>query len=235
VRLQERFAERERIARDFHDTVFQGIHVLLLGVNAALDTVAPSDPAHTMLSVALKRAEQALSDGHDRIRWLQEPPNSQYAVHDSLAAFGSDLARCAGLEFRALVEGTVRGLDADVGCEIVSIGRECLVNAFRHARARSIKLHVSYAMHEFRMLVRDDGQGIDERMLLSGPVPGHLGLKGMRERASGIRGDFSLSTRPGTGTEIELRVPARIAYTQDNSRRRARQLLKARAVAAAEE
>ena len=101
--------------------------------------------------------------------------------------------------------------------EVYKIGREALVNAFRHSGARSIELELDYAPNRLRMLVRDDGGGIDPRILRSGS-DGHWGVSGMRERADKLGAGFKISSRPGAGTEVELTVPAAIAFEHDSGR-----------------
>jgi len=86
-----------------------------------------------------------------------------------------------------------------------------MVNAFRHAKGRSIEVEVDYASWELRLRIRDDGQGIDPGILRVGR-PGHIGLAAMRERAGKIGGRLDISSGPGAGTEIELIVPAARAY-----------------------
>jgi signal transduction histidine kinase len=95
--------------------------------------------------------------------------------------------------------------------EIYRIGREALVNAFRHSRAKHIEVEVEYAVSQFRVFVRDDGRGIDSQVLESGRE-GHWGLPGMRERAEAIGGRLMVWSRAGSGTEIELSLPGHVAF-----------------------
>jgi signal transduction histidine kinase len=101
---------------------------------------------------------------------------------------------------------------------VYRIGREAVVNAFRHAEARKIELVLEYAPSGLRLVVRDDGRGIDASVLQSG-TDGHWGLTGMRERADRIGARFKAWSRAGAGTEIELSVPARIAFTREKQAR----------------
>jgi signal transduction histidine kinase len=92
------------------------------------------------------------------------------------------------------------------------IAREALGNAFRHAKARDIEAEVTYGKRALQVRVRDDGLGISSTVLQAGGRPGHFGLLGMRERAKKLGGHLDVWSKPGAGTEIDLRVPARIAY-----------------------
>jgi signal transduction histidine kinase len=96
--------------------------------------------------------------------------------------------------------------------EIYRIGAEALVNAVRHAAAREIEVEISFLPHELLVRVRDDGQGIPTDILKAGARSGHWGLPGMRERATRLGAKLSIWSKAGDGTEIELRVPAFVAY-----------------------
>ncbi len=102
--------------------------------------------------------------------------------------------------------------------KIYLIGREALLNAFRHSKANTIEVELEYGLKQLRILVRDDGRGIEPEVLVSGRE-GHWGLSGMRERAEVIGACLKLFSRAGAGTEVELSVPGRIAYEIDSSQR----------------
>jgi signal transduction histidine kinase len=94
----------------------------------------------------------------------------------------------------------------------VSIAREALVNAFRHARAKSVELDIRYSRKMLRLRVRDDGVGMDSKVQIEGGRPGHYGLPGMRERARSIGGKFESWSEIHQGTEVEVTVPGGIAF-----------------------
>jgi signal transduction histidine kinase len=113
--------------------------------------------------------------------------------------------------FRVIVEGTPRPLRSIIRDEIYLIGHEALSNAFRHARASDIEVELEYASRQLRVLVRDNGSGIDTQVLRSGR-DGHWGLSGMKERTERIGGKLRVLSRAVAGTEVELSVPGRIAF-----------------------
>jgi signal transduction histidine kinase len=82
----------------------------------------------------------------------------------------------------------------------------------RHAAAQHITAEIRYDERRFRVRVRDDGTGFDEQAVRRDPPAGHFGLNGMRERAEKIGGSLEVWSKPGVGTEIELSIPAAIAY-----------------------
>jgi signal transduction histidine kinase len=126
----------------------------------------------------------------------------------------------AGREFRGLsnavhnviVTGETRSLNPVVHDEIVKIGREALFNSYRHATATTVETELNYSSSDLRIHFRDDGRGIDPGVLANGNRAGHYGLPGMRERASKVGAKLDIYSRSGVGTEVELRVPATIAY-----------------------
>ena len=113
--------------------------------------------------------------------------------------------------FRVIVDGTPRPLRSIIRDEIYQIGHEALSNAFRHARASDIEVELEYASNHLRVLVRDNGTGIDPQVLVAGR-DGHWGLSGMKERTERIGGKLRVLSRAVAGTEVELSVPGKIAF-----------------------
>jgi signal transduction histidine kinase len=222
-RLEVRHAERERIARELHDTLLQGIQGLILHFQAIAERMPEGDPLRTQIDQALDRADAVLVDGRDRVRDLRA---SDRATHDLAVAFatlGESLAKEVWpAQFRVISGGTLQDIDPVVREEIYLIGREALLNAFQHAKAAAIEVEMSCEVKQFRLCVRDDGIGIAPAILEAGGRPGHWGLAGMRERASCVGGRIMIWVRPGAGTEVELSVPAGIAHAHSRGRRWAR-------------
>ena len=213
-RLEERLLERERIARELHDTLLQDTLGLVLKVRAAAARVARSEPARQMLDQALTSADRILTEGRDRIQDLRIQGDASKDLPHALARVGKELAEHASSSCRVTVEGSTRTLQPTVSEEAYRIGREALSNAFRHSNATAVEAPIIYGADEFRLRVRDDGRGIDVSTLEADSTPGHWGLTGMRERAELIRAQLSIWSRESAGTEIELRVPARLAYPE---------------------
>jgi signal transduction histidine kinase len=119
--------------------------------------------------------------------------------------------------------------------EVYRIGREALVNAFRHSGATNIEVELEYTTSQLRVLVRDNGCGIDPQVLDSGRK-GHWGLSGMRERAERIGAKLKILSKAAGGTEVEVRIPGSLAFESRPSNRATRWFAKlyARAADAAE-
>src|SRR5258706_3021674 len=211
-RLQERLAERERIARDLHDTLLQGVQGLILRFQAVAQRIPPAEPARALMEKTLERADEVLVEGRDRVRDLRESTTVSGNLPEALAAAGREFALDHPAGFSMIVQGAERPLHPIVCEEAYRIGREALANAFAHARAQQIAVEVAFDRREFRIRVRDDGQGIDAATLEAGGRPGHWGLSGMRERAHKIGARLTIWSGAGAGTELELKVPAATAY-----------------------
>jgi signal transduction histidine kinase len=156
-------------------------------------------------------AEHSLSEGRDRVRGLR---NTAYETDlaTALMQVRDEYPQAQGIAIRALVEGRPTPLRPLVHDELLQLGREALANAFRHAQATEIEIQLSYGLREFRLHVRDDGRGIASDVIERQGLDGHWGLPGMHERAQRIHAQLRIWSRPGAGTEIQLRMRARAAY-----------------------
>jgi len=223
--LEARVNERTRIARELHDSLLQGFQGLMFRLQAVRDLL-PGRPAEAIqaLDIALERGDKAIAEGRDTVSDLREPIVSGKDILQALSALGEELGLQSGNgavpSVRVLVDGKPRDLDPLLRDEIYRIAREALRNAFRHAKAQKIEVEITYADSEFLLHVRDNGMGIDPEVANQGARPGHWGLPGMRERAKSFGGNLEVWSQHGAGTEIELTVPAAIAYGKSNAQRR---------------
>jgi signal transduction histidine kinase/ligand-binding sensor domain-containing protein len=213
-RLEARLAERERIARELHDTLLQGIQGLIWRFQAATERIPKSEPARQLMEQSLDRADKLLGESRDRVKDLRPTVADTLDLTDVLAAEGEQLSQLHHARFRISVQGAGRDLHPIVREEVLLICREALANAFMHAGAAHIEADMIYDEAVFQVRIRDDGQGISAAVLDSGGKPGHFGLMGMRERANKLGAQLEIWSRPGAGTEIDLRVPARVAYSE---------------------
>jgi ligand-binding sensor domain-containing protein/signal transduction histidine kinase len=221
-RIEAQVAERERIARELHDTLLQGAYGLVLRFQAVADRIPQSEPARKMMDEALDRADLVIVEGRNRVEGLRTRAADGIDLPQAFTNVGNELAQDSGTELKVIVEGRPRALDVVVRDEAYWIGREALVNAFHAAKASRVELELAYGRYEFRLRLRDDGQGIDPRVLEAGGRPGHWGIRGMRERAGRIGAHLEISSRAGAGTEVDLRMTGSLAYRTrlEGSRRR---------------
>jgi len=225
VRLEERISERTRIARELHDSLLQGFQGLMFRLQALRDLLpGRASEAMQALDIALERGDKAIAEGRDTVSDLREPIMGDSDIAEALTALGEELALQSddGLvpRVRVLLEGKERELNPMLRDEIYRIGREALRNAFRHAKAQKIEAEITYGDSQFSLHVRDDGCGIDSEVANQGARAGHWGLPGMRERAKSFGGNLGVWSEHGAGTEIELIVPAGVAYGKSDARRR---------------
>jgi signal transduction histidine kinase len=183
-----------------------------LRFRAAVTRIPKHEPARSQLEQALDRADEVLSEGRDRVKYLRSSSGNDSDLPQALAVLGKELSVEQTAHFRSTVEGVPRDLHPIIREEAMFIAREALINAFRHASARQIEVDISYGEAELRLRIRDDGEGIDVEVLRHGGRVGHWGLLGMRERAKKISATITIWSKPGAGTEVELRVPAHFAY-----------------------
>ena len=161
---------------------------------------------------------QVIEEGRTTLRGLRSTNTNSRDLALSFSGIQKELATHEQVNYRVTVEGSSRPLHPSVRDEIYLIGREALLNAFRHSKANTVEVELEYGIKQLRILVRDDGRGIEPEVLAAGRE-GHWGISGMRERAEVIGASLKLFSRAGAGTEIELSVPGRIAYELNSSRR----------------
>jgi signal transduction histidine kinase len=227
LRFEERLAERTRISRDLHDTLLQSFHGLTFRYQAARNML-PRRPDEAMeaLDGALERTEQAIAEGRDAIHDLRASTVVTNELSQAVTALGQEMSRelaaqgsaHASAKFHVVVDGSPRELHPILRDEVYAIAREAVRNAFHHAEARRIEAEIRYTGSLLQLRIRDDGKGIDPGIVALGRA-GHYGVPGMRERAQRIGGKLDVWTATGAGTEIELSIPASIAYGTSPGRR----------------
>lgn len=155
-----------------------------------------------------------VDDSGDAIRGLRLSSRSPQDLERAFLRSYEELAvqrEVNQIAFRFIVGGTPRPLHPTIQDEIYLIAREALMNAVRHSRASEIEVELEYTIKFLRLLVRDNGCGIDTPMLRSGR-DGHWGLSGMRERAQRMGARFKVLSRVGAGTEVEVSLADEIAF-----------------------
>jgi signal transduction histidine kinase len=220
-RLEERIEERERIARELHDTLLQGVQGLILRFQAVADRIPCEEKSREQLEAALATADDVVADARNRVRELRgaEGTGDLCAIVEQLVAAASF---DPPIPVRIVVEGKPRPLHPLVAAEITRILREALFNIAHHARATSAEIAIGFEPRYLAIRTRDDGVGIPEQVLVRGHKEGHFGLIGMRERAEKIGGGIAISSSPGGGSEVMLTLPAELAFAKRGSRRRVR-------------
>jgi signal transduction histidine kinase len=214
-RFEERLAERTRIAQELHDTLLQGFLSASMQVHVATDKLPADSPGRPVLTRALELMRQVIDEGRNAVRGLRATRSASLDLEQAFSRIQDEMAsleqESESVAFQIVVEGDERPLHPVLRDEVYRIGREAVINAFRHAKAKSIELELKYSK-QLRLLVRDDGCGIEPRIVQAGR-DGHFGLAGMRERADRIGARLYVSSSGAAGTEIELVVPGDVAFS----------------------
>jgi signal transduction histidine kinase len=208
-RQKERRKERARIARELHDTLFQGFIGASMLIHNAVEQIPADSPGKPSINHALGLMRRVIEEGRVVLQGLDSTvatcASLEQAFTDLLDQFAS-----AGVRSRILVSGKPQALKLNVQQQVYLIGREALVNALLHSDATSIEAEVEYLPRRLRLVVRDNGCGMDQRAVESRRGL-HWGLAGMRERAIGLGARLQVWSRRGSGTEVEVSLPLEIA------------------------
>jgi signal transduction histidine kinase len=201
--------ERTRIAQELHDTLLQGFFAVSMQLHEAVDQLPADYAAGARFRSLVDLCDRVLEDGRMAIQGLRAdfPHRS---LGQALASVPAELGLRRGVGFRVIVEGEQRLLRTNVREEIYRIGREAIVNAYRHSRAEDIEAAIEYRPAELRISVRDNGCGIDDKKIDWGRR--RWGIQGMRERADRIGAHLCIMSKIALGTEVELCMPGRLAF-----------------------
>jgi signal transduction histidine kinase len=211
IRLDERLDERERIARELHDTLLQSVQGLILRFHAIAERLSDTEPNRAAMERTLDRANQVLAEGRDRVGSLRALADTAANLPQLFASAAPEIMQNSQMKFNVVVAGNPRNLHAVAREEAYWIGREALMNAVRHSQGSKVEIELTYTDKTLQLSIRDDGGGIDQGHLDAGREK-NWGLVGMRERARKIRSRLEVLSRVGAGTEIELVIPAAVAY-----------------------
>jgi signal transduction histidine kinase len=219
IRFEERLAERTRIAQELHDTLLQGFLSASMQLHVADDHLPSESPAKPFVGRVLNLMGRVIDEGRNAVRGLRLADQQSQNLEQAFSGIQQELEISRASGFRVFAEGEPRPVRPVIRETVYRIGREAIINAFRHAKATKIEVELQYAASHLRLLVRDNGVGMDQQVVRDGR-DGHWGLSGMRERADGIAAKLRVLSSPAAGTEIELSVPGRIAFESTHSNNR---------------
>jgi signal transduction histidine kinase/ligand-binding sensor domain-containing protein len=202
ARAEAQLAERERIARELHDTLLQSMQGLMLRFQAAAYATEPGSQAQTMIDSALERADDVMMEARDRVlalRRIAGPGDPQPLI--------DELARCLeeeGLGVTVIRVGPPLRFSPEALEQILAIVQEALANVRRHAGTLLAEVRVDSGDGRLRIEIDDQGRGIPQEIVAAGERPGHYGLKGMRERAEALGGTLEIRRGTPIGTSVRL-------------------------------
>ncbi|HZG54356.1 MAG TPA: histidine kinase, partial [Pyrinomonadaceae bacterium] len=200
--------ERNRIARELHDSLAQGftsISIHLEAVSAKMG--APHDAAREHLNQARLLVRSSLAEARRTVRDLRSGLLETGDLAAALAEVAGQLTAGTNVSSQVTITGATRPLPARVESNLLRVGQEALTNAVRHAGARTVLTRLEYGSGQVRLCIEDDGQGFDVHTTGAAANGGGFGLRGMRERLIQIGGTLAVESTPGRGARITATVP----------------------------
>jgi signal transduction histidine kinase len=208
--------ERDRLAREFHDTLEQELAAINIQLGAVEAQFRQSPPiAFQQLELARNMARHSLSEARRSVWDLRSHLLENSNLATALEEMAAPLSANTGTRIAVQSFGTPEKLPALTEHNLLRIAQEALVNASKHSRAKKIVVSLNYDLQQVQLRIRDDGVGFN--ISTAGSANGgHFGLLDMRERAEKVGARFSISTSPGNGTEILVTITPAISSTVAN-------------------
>lgn len=195
--------ERQRLAREIHDTLAQDLSSIVMHLEAA-DAALPAgaEPAGTHVSRARETARSGLREARRLVLALRPEPLEGASLPEALRRVAAHWAEETGVPAAVTVTGEPAALHPEADVTLLRAAQEALTNVHKHARAQRVDLTLSYMGDQVTLDVQDDGAGFDP----AAPANG-VGLAAMRERAAQLGGTVSVESRPGGGTTVAVSIP----------------------------
>jgi len=212
-RFQAVLNERNRLAREMHDTLIQGC----AGVSALLEAHSSLDDTEAsakddLLSVVRTQLRTTINEAREAVWDLRHADGSATAIGPIIGDMTQQVSHEFGVPVEYRISGRPFDLDQSTAHELLMVVREALHNAIRHGQPAKVHVDIGFERKRFRVQVRDDGCGFDPEVTSSQPN-GHYGLVGIQERTKRIGGALVLNSWPGVGTELTLSVPRKASTT----------------------
>ncbi|GAA1964515.1 sensor histidine kinase [Amycolatopsis minnesotensis] len=207
-----RLDERQRMAREIHDTLAQGLTGIITQLQAAEQIhEVPAEWRRPFGSVK-RLARESLSEARRSVDALRPEPLETAHLSEAVADIAGRWSKLHGLTVEVTTTGTVRPMAPEAEFALLRTAQEALANVAKHARATRVGVTLSYLEHEVALDVRDDGTGFD---LAGNPRPvsrdGGFGLGIMRQRVEDLSGVLRIESEPGAGTGISACIPTQPA------------------------
>jgi signal transduction histidine kinase len=197
--------ERQRLARELHDSVSQALYGITLGSDAAL-TMLDRDPTRVAEPLRYVRslAEAGLAEMRALIFELRPESLEDEGLVAALEKQAASLRARHEISVRTAIRCEEPGVPMEAKEALYRIAQEALHNTVKHARASSVELELECGANEVTLRIRDDGVGFDP----AESFPGHLGLRSMRERAMRLGGTLEVESEPAKGSQLWARIPS---------------------------
>ncbi|RKN39156.1 sensor histidine kinase [Micromonospora endolithica] len=200
--------ERQRMAREIHDTLAQGLAGIITQLEAAGQSRARPADQGRHLDNALALARESLTEARRSVRAVRPEPLDRARLPEVLADLTERWSTINAVRGEINTTGTPRPLHPEIEVTLLRAAQEALANAARHARATRVGLTLSYMEDVVTLDVRDDGVGFDPGGRPPESAEGGFGLAGMRQRVRRVGGRLAVESEPGGGTAVSATVPA---------------------------
>ena len=203
--------ERQRMAREIHDTLAQGLTGIITQLQAAEHAAGEPAEWRKHFAAATRLARESLSEARRSVDALRSEQLEKASLSEALAGAAARWSALTGVPATVTTTGTERPLRQEAEAALLRTAQEALANVAKHAQATRVGVTLSYMDHEVALDVRDDGRGLPARVDPSGSGPprkGGFGLVAMRQRIEGLAGTLQVESEPGAGTGISVCIPA---------------------------
>ncbi|MBX3064778.1 MAG: GAF domain-containing sensor histidine kinase [Anaerolineae bacterium] len=198
--------ERNRLAREIHDTLAQGLAATSMQLETAevlLESGGDSEKLRRAVERALQLTRQNLEEARRSVLDLRAEPLEGKTLAEALSTLAQEVTENAGLKLRYASEGNVHSIPLRIEIGLYRIAQEALTNVVRHARASKVTIKLNAENDTVALIIEDDGQGFDPDQVSAG----RFGLIGINERARLLGGSANLCSEPGEGTALEVNIP----------------------------
>jgi ligand-binding sensor domain-containing protein/signal transduction histidine kinase len=216
-RFQAVLDERNRLAREMHDTLIQGC----VGVSALLEAQSSigrsgGSNGHDLLEYARTQIRSTINEAREAVWNLRQNSGAVASLAPQLEGTAQQIGREFGIPVEFRVVGKSFGFDQSTVHDVLMVTREAIYNALRHGKPSRVQVEVCFEEERCLVKIRDDGSGFSYATLPQSSSAGHYGLLGMRERVERIGGKFILNSRIDAGTDLIIEVPRTVAPTRKN-------------------
>jgi signal transduction histidine kinase len=196
--------ERNRMARDVHDSLAQGFTGVIVQLEAATDAAATGLPAeaHAHIKKAVRLAREGLQEARRSVRALRPKELENRALPEAIAALVRKVTEGTAVRSQFVVNGARRELPLEWDANLLRIAQEVAANMLRHSRARRFEVEMTFGAAELRLDLLDDGEGFDPSAKRDG-----FGLLGIGERVEGMGGSLAIQSARGRGTTVSITLP----------------------------
>ena len=203
--------ERNRMAREIHDTLAQGFTGIVIQLEAAESVLTAPEKVQPHLDRARQLARDSLTEARRSVQTLRDAQSRPQALEadnlaSAIAQFIEKITVDAAITTHFTVEGTPYLLPPPIEINLLRIAQEAVTNILNHAQANQLIVKLSYDAEAIQLQVQDDGHGFDPSLSQANASPDRFGLVGMQERSHSMGGRFSLVSSPGQGTRISVVV-----------------------------